>query len=100
MHAEEVDLAHLDLLLFDHGGDGDSGDGGDEFLVLVADADQPVGAVAGGRECPLEEVARVIEAVGVVVVLHVVVGEEGVKLRGGRGTSSRMPSWLTSMSSQ
>lgn len=98
--AEEVDLAHLDLLLLHQHGHGHAGDRGDQLLVLVADADQPVDAVAGRGQRPSQELSGVVEAVGAIVVLHVVVGEEVVELRGGRGTSSSMPSLVMSISSQ
>lgn len=80
MHAEEVDLAHLDLFAFHEHSHWHSRNRGNQLLLLVPHADQPLGPISWRCERPPEKLSGVIEAIGVVVILNVVVGEQVVVL--------------------
>lgn len=79
MHTQKVNLCHFDLILLHDRQHGDSRDGGVQ-LALAPHTDEPVLLVVGRGEGPPQELAGVVEAECVVVVLDVVLGEEGVQL--------------------
>ncbi len=100
MDAKEVDLAHLHLLLLRHHSHWHACYRSDQLLLLIPHTHQPVDAETWRSECPPQEFPGVVEAVSIVIVFHVVVGEEVVELRRGGSTSSSMPSLVMSISSQ
>jgi hypothetical protein len=76
-HAQEVNLDHADLLALGLGCDGDGTDEAVErALFAVPHSYEPLWLLAWDEKGPLEEVYLVIEAEGVVTVLHVVVSQE------------------------
>ena len=91
VHAEEVDLRHGERGAAHGHVLRDAGDARHELVLAVlvglgvADANDPLRVVARHVAGPAKEVHGVVEAEHVVVVLHVVLGEEVVHLDGDGG---------------
>lgn len=76
---EIVDFGHFDFVVFDTGEDGDSSDTGYELLFVVPDAHEPLWLVARRGQGPSQKLSGIVEPESVVIVLHVVVGQQDVQ---------------------
>lgn len=82
MHAQEVDLAHFDLILLDKNRNGYSSDGSYQLFLLVSHSDQPIRPETRRSQSPIQEFPRVVESIGTIIILHIIVGEQMIELNG------------------
>jgi hypothetical protein len=83
VHAEIVDLAHLDFFAIGDNVDRDARNKRKERVFLsTTDAQKPVLVIARRRKSPAKEGHFVIEPEHRIIVLHVVAGKELVQVLG------------------
>ena len=100
MNAQEVDLAHLDLVLLGEHSDRYSSNRSNKFLLLIPNSHQPISSKTRRRQRPIQKLPRIIESIGTIVILHIIISEQMIKLDKKAPTSSSIFSSFTLISSQ
>lgn len=80
MNTQIVDLGHFYLLVLNHRYNWNSRDGSHQLFVLVPDANQPLRSVPRGSQGPPQETPRIIESIGVIVILNIIFSEKPIEL--------------------